>query len=323
MKQGVMLLMFAFAVALSAGDQAMPAVKAELCKWKDGKQAVYLLQFDDNLPSQLTNAIPELVKRGLVGTFYINPGGWAFPMKRQEWEQRVPSLGMVYGNHTFAHIGAANYDQLDRELGKCQEEIYKCFPDLPKRRLVSFGQPGGVPWKVTAQEQAKLFSKYNLVDRPPYYGYPFWPTEPEKILQTVDDAIASGGMGHHDFHGVGGDYGTTPMSLFLGLLDKLEANRGILWITDAISYHKYLTEREGAKLQVMKQTPDSVKLKLACRTKPDLYDLPLSVRVEVPAGWTACTVKQGKRNEQVKVENGFIVCSVQPVSGVIEIKQFK
>jgi hypothetical protein len=111
------------------------------------------------------------------------------------------------------------------------------------------------------------------------------------------------------------------MPLFLQLLDKLDANRDILWITDQISYHQYLTERSAAGLTVVSQDEKLLKLKLVCGTSRKLYDLPLSLRVEVPPGWSECLVRQGKRSEKVRTGNGALVCSVLPVTGMIEISQ--
>jgi len=37
----------------------------------------------------------------------------------------------------------------------------------------------------------------------------------------------------------------TPMKLFVALLDKLATFRNKLWVTDPISWHKYVVEREA------------------------------------------------------------------------------
>ena len=58
-----------------------------------------------------------------------------------------------------------------------------------------------------------------------------------ELLKVVDQALARGEAGHLDFHGVGGDWLSTPMDVFTALLDKLEACRDRLWITDHISCH--------------------------------------------------------------------------------------
>ena len=53
-----------------------------------------MLEFDDSCESHIKNAIPELKKRGMVGTFYINPGNGPYKNKQAAWEKDVPAAGM-------------------------------------------------------------------------------------------------------------------------------------------------------------------------------------------------------------------------------------
>jgi hypothetical protein len=69
---------------------------------------------------------------------------------------------------------------LDEELALCSDVINQCFPDRKQPRLVSFGQPGGVPWTITVDEKNQLLKKYNLVERPPFFGYPFHVRVPQQ-----------------------------------------------------------------------------------------------------------------------------------------------
>src|ERR1043165_8143557 len=71
--------------------------------WKDDKQAAFMLMFDDSCQTHVKNAIPELVKRGMVGTFYLNPGSGHYAALKNNWEKThvknaIPELvkrGMV------------------------------------------------------------------------------------------------------------------------------------------------------------------------------------------------------------------------------------
>ncbi len=310
-----------------AGDDNMTEAKtaadadAGILKWKDGKQAVFMLAFDDSCVSHVDNAIPELVKRGLVGTFYINPGNGPFQNRKSAWENDIPKTGMEYGNHTFKHKGAPSVDVLDEELALCNDVINKCFPDRKQPRLVSFGQPGGVPWTITDEEKNQLLKKYNLVQRPSFFGYPFHAKTKEDVLKLVDNAIAKGEMGHHDFHGVGGDWLTTPMDIYIALLDKLSACKDVVWVTDAVSYHKYLVERTGAELKIVAKTNNAIKLQLACSTDPELYDLPLTLQVLVPSDWKAFSVLQGTAKLDARLVDGALRFAASPVSGEITIRK--
>ena len=304
----------------SSAAETTTSDDACILKWKDGKKAVFMLEFDDSCESHVNNVIPELVKRGLVGTFYINPGNGPFLNKKNAWENEIPKTGMVYGNHTFKHKGAPSVDVLDDELARCNDVINRCFPDRKQPRLISFGPPGGVPWTITKEEKNLLLKKYNLVERPSFFGYPFHAKTKEQLLQLVDNAIAKGEMGHNDAHGVGGDWLTTPMDIFLALLDKLEANKDSLWITDPISYHQYQTERQAASLKILAKQENQITLQLTCGTDPALYDLPLTLHVKVPSSWKAASISQGTHPITVPVDAGALRFAAIPVTGPITLK---
>jgi len=296
--------------------------ETSVLKWHDGKKAAFLLAFDDSCQSHVRKVIPELEKRGMVGTFYINPGKGPFQNEKNSWMQKLPvSPAVVYGNHTFTHCGATNVVQLDTELARCHEVIYSCYPDRKKPFLVSFGRPGGVPWTVTDQEKKTALAKYHLVERPSFFGYPIHFKSTEKLCGLVDRAIATGEMGHNDFHGVGGDWLTTPFDAFTALLDKLESCSQDIWVTDHISWHKYLTERDGASVKVQKG--NTIRVALASTADPALYDLPLTLETCVPANWQECSVSHGSSKILCKVADGKVRYEALPNGGEIVIAPAK
>ena len=308
----------ALALAGLFGAEAAQPGDTAVLKWKDGKKAVFLLAFDDSCPSHVRYAIPELTRRGLVGTFYINPGNGPLQSARQAWEREFPTNpAVVYGNHTFKHLGATNAVQLDAELAPCDAFIRACHPERKQPWLVSFGQPGGVPWTVSGEEKRAAFDKYRLVERPPFFGCPIHVKTAEAICGLVDAALAKGEMGHLDFHGVGGDWLATPLPLFAALLDKLEARRAEVWVTDHITYHKYLTERASASVRAVQQSDGCIRLQLACAADPALYDVALTLETCVPPGWSACRIVQGERRAERRAEAGALRYEALPGAGEI------
>jgi len=256
----------------------------------------------------------------MTGVFYINPGNPPFKSLRKEWEGHSLGPGIEYGNHTFTHVGAFSVEQLDDELTKCNEEIRACYPDRKWPRLISFAQPGGVPWTLTTAAKAELFAKHHLIERPPFFGYPFQIKTQEQVLALVDAALETGEMGHHDFHGVGGDWHATPLDIFNALLDKLEANRDKLWITDPISWHQYATERASTEVKVVQSEPNAIQVQLSSNTDPEFYDMPLTLSTRVPSTWKACQVAQGAAKTTVSVNNGQVIYSALPGSEKISLQ---
>ena len=316
----VWLLSMAFSPAIFPAPAAASPGDTTVLKWKDGKKAVFLLMFDDSIPTDIKTVVPELTRRGMVATFYVNCGGQAFKAYRRQWETEVPKTGMVYANHTFTHRGVKNAEELDAELAPNNAEIDACFPDAKKPRLISFGQPGGVPWLVTKEEFNAALAKYHLIDRPPFKGFPInIKTQPE-LLALVDHALATGGMEYNVSHGVGGDWLVTPVEVFTALLDKLEANKDQLWITDAISWRQYATERQGAAVKTLEASPGRVRVSLTCPADPAFYDLPLTLTTQVPPGWQECVVMQGTSQTRVTATHGSVQYAAVPGAAEITIQ---
>lgn len=312
-----------------AAPRAAPNLEADpgpetgatkILKWKDGKQAVFMLEFDDSCESHIRNVVPELKKRGMVGTFYINPGNGPFKNKRSAWENDVPAAGMVLANHTFTHSHALDVADFENELTLCNDVIHKCYPGRKQPRLISYGPPGGIPkekWLVTKDEVNASLAKLHLIERPSFFGPPIHQKSGADVLKVLDQALAKGDMGYLVFHGVGGDWLVTPMEWFLPLLDKLEANRDLVWITDPISWHQYVTERKSAEVKLLAAEAKQIRLQLACSADPALYDLPLTLATRVPSDWKSCSVKQGT-SKTIGTPSGGVV-RYEAVPGSAEI----
>ena len=290
-----------------------PAPKAaegsapRILQWQDGKKAVFFMAFDDGCVSQLDNAIPLMQKYGAIGTFYpiIDAGFFKGQIKR--WEALVDDPHVVFGNHTLTHGDFPDAAKFESEVQAAEEALHKMTPKAKWPRLMSFGQPGVKVWNVSKEDFKATLARHNLIDRPPFLGASINVTTIPQAEKLVDDALASGGMSHLDFHGVGGDWLAPPTEFFEGLLKKLLAEKDKVWQTSAIDYHKYATERDASKIEVVKQSPLSVALKLTSTTDPALYDLPLTIEAEVPAAWKKChVVAEGLKPVDVEVVQGRV-----------------
>ncbi len=315
-KLGVVVLGCQLAMSGFAQDVG----KTEVMKWKDGKVGVFMMGFDDSCVTHLENAIPALVKRGYPGTFYINPGNGPFQSRKNDWMEKVPKMkGIVYGNHTYKHKGATDAAMLDEELLGWQTAMAPVYASRKKPFLLSFAQPGGVKWEVSKEEQEAALKKYNLINRPPFWGGGIHVKTTQQMEELIDKAVTKGMMTHLDFHGVGGDWLKVEMDFFNAMLDKLDAEKDKLWVADHISYHKYLTERTSAKVEVVKKDSNQIRIKLTSDEDPALYDEPLTLRTQVPANWAVCKVTQGKAVIEERAEHGVLQYNAVPGAGEIVI----
>jgi hypothetical protein len=321
-----------------AADGGTPG-PTQVARWKDNKTGALLLQFDDGCASHVTNAIPELKKRGLVGTFYVNPGKGLYT---PAWEKEIPATGVAeYGNHTNMHVGVANPAELEEDLKLCNAAIAGAFPDRKLPRLISYGQPGveryKETWLVSEDDLQVVLAKLNLIHRGPYMGAASVYNGIEQYKGVVDKAIADGSVESLCFHGVGGDWISVPMTEFIPLLDYIVSKQDRLWVTDHISSHKYETERDGAEVTVVQANEQQIQLTLTSRIRPKLYgvngqsysndtadpalyDAPLTLITQVPAGWTECEIVQGAQTKIAAAANGAVQYDALPNADPITIR---
>lgn len=299
---------------------AEPPGATRVLKWPDGRKACFVMAFDDGAPSQLKNVVPELEKRKLVGTFYLVTGNSLYASLKSKWEEAARSPYVVVANHTFTHRGVTNAEELEPELAKNNEVLLALYPDRPRPRLLAFGKPGGVPWIVSKEDLSAALARHHLVDRPPFKGPPMNYKSAEETVAVVDRALEKGEMEYLVFHGVGADWLVTPLDWFAALLDKLEANRDSLWITDTASWHQYVRERDGAEIKGAEATAAGLRLELTSKADPALYDLPLTLSTSVPPDWKNCTVTQGQTTTRLPVRDGAVQYHAIPGKGEIAIR---
>ncbi|MEI8195866.1 MAG: polysaccharide deacetylase family protein [Phycisphaerae bacterium] len=205
----------------------------QIAKWKDDKKAVFLLMFDDSCPSHWQVAIPALVERKMIATFYINPGKAEYSKFKSKWEGEIWKSGMVYGDHTMTHQGVKDLDNAEVEIGKCAQ-IITDIGSGKKPRLISWGMPGVGPgqWNISAEQLKSLLKKYHLVDRPTFAGHGavyHW-QKTEQMLALADKGIKAGDMEYLVIHGLERitpnwgyqDFWALKQEILFGVLDGLK-----------------------------------------------------------------------------------------------------
>lgn len=314
-------LMFGATVSVAAAAPSAAGSTRIAC-WRDDKVAAFLLMFDDGEPTHLDHAIPELKKRGLIGTFYLNPGATWYQARRKEWETDALAAGMVFANHTMLHHGAKDAAEAEAGIAPCNAYLLGILPDPDKPRLLSYCTPGGTEWKVPKEEMDRLMAKYHLVPRPKSDGRfaGVHLKTAAQLLQVVDQAATkTNGYDGLFFHGVGGDWLSQPTEDFVAVLDRLVAVRERLWVTDPISLHQYETERQAARVTVVSREGRALRLRLEVAADPQFYNLPLTLITQVPEAWRVVQVRQQGRSTRAVASEGVIRYDATPNAGDLEI----
>lgn len=326
---GVLVLLASMACA---GEPA--AVGAtRIARWQGDRTAAFELMFDDSCPSHWQIAIPELVKRGLIGTFYLNPGKAEYTKFRGGWETNYWKLGMVYADHTMTHRGVHSLAEAEKEIGDCADIIRKIVPP-GAAKLLAYGQPGVGPndWTITRTELAGLLQAHHLISRPDLGGHMavYHLKTTAALLALADKAITNKSVEFIVFHGIERivpdwkyqDFWALKQAVFFPFLDGIQARRdqGDLWVTDPISAHRYEKERDSATVRVLESGAQRIRLECACAADPQFYDLPLTLVTRVPPDWKRGVVTQGTNTATVAVENGALRFEAVPGADPIRIE---
>ena len=305
-----LILTLAVTVAMMTAGAAETPVK--ICPFYEGKDAVFLLAFDDACVSQLANAIPVLTKYRVAGTFYLITESGQFKWKRDEWAKQADNEYVFFGNHTSTHKGVNSPDELDAQLDDANKVLKELTPNKPWPRVISFAVPGGVPWKLSKEELKAKLSARNLVERPDFQTPPWFCKTVADAEKYIDKCLAEGKMGHIDFHGIGGDWLSNPTEYLEGVAKKLDSVRDRMWLTGASEWNKYTAEAAEAQVKVESKTATSMKLSVSIgKLDPKIWDHPLTLELETK--WPSAKVTVGKDKPfVVKAKDGRVRFSVKP-----------
>ncbi|MBQ3811263.1 MAG: polysaccharide deacetylase family protein [Kiritimatiellae bacterium] len=309
--KSALLAAAAFAAALPSPAAESDGSPVRIARWKGDAKGAISLYYDDGTGSSFKNALPELVRRGLPGTFYIC-GGWfggEDDPNLVRWgtaAKEHPDI-VFLGDHTWNHGGVTNAAQFAEEVSLNGAMLRK-IAGLPEDALLSFALPGAVRWDVKPDEQAEVLAKHHEVLRHDFDGNVGGPKDGQNptfrmktaalAAEAFDRAEKNGGWESLIFHGVGGDWITFDLEEHGKMLDDLEARAktGRLWVGSAIDVHKYETERDGAKLRVLRADANGIDFLLPGLDPIEegwlgpLYDYPLTIICTVPADWKSIRV---------------------------------
>ena len=306
-----LLLVLVVPLIVAASAQGTPLEASlygwpEITRFKGGRPAAFSVQFEDSMDCHAVFCIPEMNQRGLAGTFFINPGLGRHLRHREVWEEVCPKFGHELANHTMHHKGARDFREADHEVGDCSRYIWGLYPNGSKLRP---HLRGGTRWNVSRETRHALADKYFLF---PGLGGPGRAGCSEesgtgRAVIVAQEALEDGKWGHVSFHGVGEGPIVTSAEHFVELLDYLAANRDKIWVGTTGEVYRYCQERYAVKSATLSDASgtgfklsiecDATKVKTYRRPFVELYDEPLTVRVEVPDSWLRFTVVQGDESK--------------------------
>lgn len=324
MKALPLLLLSLPALAASADNSPV-----RVANWKGDAKGAISLYYDDGLDSGFNNAVPELIRRGLPGTFYICCnwfGGDPANPKLARWSVAKEHPDTIFlGDHTWSHGGVTNAAQFAEEIAR-NGAMLREIAGLPEDEPISFALPGAVRWDVTREEQDKVLADHHEVLRHDFGGNVGGPKDGNNptfrmktaalAVEAFDRAEKNGGWESLLFHGVGGDWITFDLEEHGRMLDELEARvkAGRLWCGSAIDVHRYAAARDAIRFTDVEVSEDGLDFRVEGDAGQQLgVTAPRPTLVcSVPADWTRARVRSelftfGSKELADRARKGFEV----------------
>ncbi|MCF6240827.1 MAG: hypothetical protein L3J74_05720 [Bacteroidales bacterium] len=294
-----------------------------IAKWKDDKKAALLIQFDDSTPGQATLGVPAMSKRGLIGTWYVNPGGEYYLLHKDIWENEAPAGNQELANHTMTHTGASSYDEVVYEVGEASKAIWRIRKEEDFASLIAFNRGGGTSWN--EDDLKKVLEEYKNIDRLSYTGVKIIAktipigSNADAMYELIPIAIEDSIICSIHFHGIsddndGDDYGNGAVWVveFEKFLDKVLAIKDEVWNTGYISMYKYSIERNNASVELVQYSNVQYGVKLSATTDDKYYNESLTILVYLPADWEKCEVNNDGSVKTYTLTNGVLMFNAVP-----------
>jgi peptidoglycan/xylan/chitin deacetylase (PgdA/CDA1 family) len=349
----VSMVIIGFTIHVHAQKPA--EVAARITTWYQNKPGAVSVTFDDASFTQYTAAYPILEKLGIKATFGI-VGEWvsdepmfssepgSFEIKKMGWPQllELSEHGHELSAHGFHH---EQYNKLlpVKELGAEMVQIKTLIETNTPSVVYTMNYPysyasGNIP--LAAKEAGYLFGRtgldtvnpaspadmYLLASRailseslPDSTGFRQWLSDAKKNWLIL--------MYHHFFdkdskeagiirsHDVLHSYSVYP-ELFEQQMTELVA--ADYWVAPVSAVGKYITERDGTEVKVIK-SKKVIYIHTFTNLNKNIYNQPLTLEVTVP--WKRVGIKGSRNDGIVEVTNYTVYIDILPEREIIITKE--
>lgn len=322
------LLLFLCALLSTSGIAQIPSAY-KVGTWKDFKPAAVSYTFDDNTSNQIPVAIPLFDNYGFRTTLFtvtqsMNPN----------WNdiKSAASRGHEIASHTVTHadLSNSNLQTQDNELKNSQSTINT---QIPSQKCVTVAYPNCNIGDVST------IQKYYIAGRTcSGQIIPSNPTDFYRLSSIIcgsqgvntasemnnrlNSAKSSGGWAVFLLHGIDNDGGYSPLSssVLSSHLSHVNTNKADFWVGTFGDVVKYIRERNALAISETVVNADSIRITPTDNLDNSVYNVPVTVRRQLPAGWQNGRVRSGSAivPSSIVTDNGtaYIQFDVIPDNGI-------
>ena len=298
----------------------LPATQeVSIARYKDGKRCATSFTFDDGNRDNYTIAAPELEKRGMRGTFWLNcatiQGEVNGKDYRMTWDDvcDLHNKGHEMSNHGWSHknLTKISIDEARIEIEKNDSAIFAHTGVKPVTFCYAYN--------LRNEELEKIAEIGRVGTRKFEYGFGEKSSD-EELREKMDKTIKNRGWAVWMTHGITSQYDHfKDPSRFPAFLDYVKEREGAIWIGTFKDVAAYIAERDAITLNVVKKgkklivTP-SLALDAA------LFNMPLTMCINNVSAIDA--VQDGKKLTAV-YKDGRAFIDINPHGGKIIITSKK
>jgi hypothetical protein len=304
----------------------------QVATWRGFKTAAITYTLDDNTSNQLPVAIPLFDQYNFKTTLFTVTN-WG-----PNWAglRTASANGHEVTSHTVTHPSLSGLSAA-QQLTELQQSQATIRANVPTARCETVAYPncvkGDVPTIQSLYIAGRVCSGQIMPATPPdFYNLSAIITGSTGSVQTaanfnacVDAARTAGGWCVFLTHGINGDggYSPTQSAELAAHLAYVNANSADFWVGTFSDVVKYIKERNAAVLTETAVSATQLTLTLTDNLPDLVYDVPLTVRRQLPATWTGAAVLQGTTPVASRVVSSagsrYVVFEAMPDQGALQL----
>ncbi len=309
----------------SCNGYSQVAPKYEVATWYQFKKAAVTYTFDDNTSKQLTVAIPIFDKYNFKATL--------FPVIswQPDWAgmQSASDRGHEVASHTVSHphLDALSPAGQENELKTSQSIINS---KIARARCLTIAYPFCAPsdenitrkFYIAGRICSGMIEKSTPQDFYRISALTAGSLGPFKVAadfnKIVSEAKDQGGWCVFMIHGIDDDGGYSPLQSkeLNAHLAFVSAHPDDYWVATFLNAVKYIRERNALSVSETAVKRKSLKITVTDTLDHEIYNLPVTIRRELPAHWENAHVYAGGKtvNSSITSEGSkkFVVFDVMP-----------
>lgn len=311
------------------------------CNWLGDKKAAVVLTYDDWLEGQEKIVVPAMIKRNLVGTYFITVNNTKYRSTSFPTMRLAFNNGSEIANHTLTHpdLTSISFEEAKKEIDETRQLI---LDSIPGAKSLTFAYPMGTKNQkiinylknnhIAARSVSHAIEsnlKYNFAtDNNDYYKINtvrVWRVlSTSKVSHWLKYAEKGGGLLTFMIHSIYNDEvksGWDGMSeQYLNeLLDTVKAHENQLWITTLEKATQYHREKKNTKINVVKTSRKKILFELRSTLNPEQYFQPLTMKITVDREGIKKLKLNGKKIDFIQKQD-FILIDVNPHQVKNELK---